>query len=191
MNLTKAPQMFLFHTSYWLAAWRLDESKCMWGCLLWAGPMEGGYVSSPGWDQSRNNEPCNQMLLESPGLSTKAIQDPSRGWREGCWHESSLGWAKKFSCLSFKVQIVFYVSSRKKEKERVGGDWLAHSVECGTLDLGVVGVSPTLGVKITEINKTKCPIGMGICNCHNHCIDYLAYGGKRHCSGEGQDNCAS
>ena len=33
------------------------------------------------------------------------------------------------------------------------GAWLAQSVEYGTLDLGVVSLSPTLGVEVTLKNK--------------------------------------
>ena len=35
------------------------------------------------------------------------------------------------------------------QKSQIWGAWLAQSVECVTLDLGVVGLSPTLGVKLT------------------------------------------
>ena len=38
---------------------------------------------------------------------------------------------------------------QKRFKQRLRGAWLAESVERWTLDLGVVSLSPTLGVEIT------------------------------------------
>ena len=35
------------------------------------------------------------------------------------------------------------------EVEKFRGTWLAQLVECAALDLGVVNLSPTLGVEIT------------------------------------------
>ena len=47
--------------------------------------------------------------------------------------------------------MCFVLSSRSGlEKTLLGGAWLAQLVEHGTLDLRVIGSSPTLGVTITQ-----------------------------------------
>lgn len=61
--------------------------------------------------ESRTNPEGNPRLLQR--------------LREGWGYNSSLGWAQKFSCFSFKVQISIQVSSRRKEKRKgcVWGEW--------------------------------------------------------------------
>lgn len=39
---------------------------------------------------------------------------------------------------------------RQRQREKDWGTWPAQSVECATLDHGVVNSSPTLGIEITK-----------------------------------------
>ena len=53
---------------------------------------------------------------------------------------------------SIHVEDLARCPARGKPSRNVncGGAWLAQSVECGTLGLGVVSLGPTLGVDIAE-----------------------------------------